>query len=119
MKKNVFLSLLVLASLCHANESLLIGQWQCHFTSEIMDADEVLTINADKSYQLEVSIYGSELVDIGAWQLHGDKLRVHRKTHIARGEKKASDHVFTYSIKQLDKGHLIFQKGKGVSTCTK
>ena len=119
MHKVIALTLLATSSLCHADSSLLVGEWQCKFTSEIIDADEVFTVNQDATYKLVANVFGSEMVDIGKWSLNGNELTLHREIHITGGKEEPSDRTVTYSITKLDNNNLAFPKGKGNLTCTK
>jgi hypothetical protein len=104
---------------CHADSSLLIGEWQCKFTSEIIDADEVFTVNQDATYKLAANVMGTEMVDIGKWNLTGNELTLQRETHITRGKEEPSNRTVTYTLTKLDNNNLVFQKGQGTLTCTK
>jgi hypothetical protein len=119
MRKTTAAILMAMSSVCLADNSLLIGEWQCKFTSEIIDADEVFTVNPDATYKLAVNLFGSELVDIGKWSVSGNELVLHREAHIAGGKKEPSDHTSTHSITTLENNKLVFTKGQGISTCTK
>jgi hypothetical protein len=119
MQKATAILLLAISSVCHADSSLLIGEWQCKFTSEIIDADEVFTVNQDATYRLATNVMGAEMVDIGKWNLNGNELTLHREIHITRGKEEPSDRTVTYALTTLDNNNLVFQKGQGTLTCTK
>lgn len=114
---------MIIGSACHADSSLLIGEWQCKF--EAKDAyseysvDGELTVNRDTTYRLLAKTSGPGLVDIGTWDLNGDELVLHREFHIASGIKEPSKRTTTHSIITLNNNNLAFTKGKGTLTCVK
>lgn len=109
----------LLANIGHSSDSLLIGSWKCKFKSEIIDADQTLTINESGDYKLVASIFGSNLTDLGTWSLQKSILTLNRHTHIKRGKKEESKHTFTHTIKKLNKTSLIYTQGKGISECSR
>jgi hypothetical protein len=119
MNKTTAALLMTISSVCHADSSLLVGEWQCKFESDIIDADEVFTINQDATYKLVANVFGSELVDIGKWSLNDEELLLHREFHIAGGKKEPSDHTSSHAITTLESNRLVISKGQGISTCTK
>lgn len=119
MYKALLLSLLTWTGVCHADGAQLVGNWDCKMTSDYVNADQELTINDDKTYQLVAKLFGSSLVDIGNWSHDGDTLLLHREVHIKRGERSDAVHTFTYSISELADKRLVFTNGTAVSTCSK
>ena len=109
----------LLANMSHASEALIIGSWKCKFKSEIIDADQSLTINNNRNYQLVAKIFGSELTDLGSWSLQNNSLTLNRHTHIKRGKKEKSKNSSSHTIKTLTETTLTYTHGKGISECSR
>ena len=117
-KITALLLFVAFSGVCQAEDALLVGEWRCKLDSKYMKADQVLTVNDDMTYRLVTKMLGTELEDIGRWEIKGKKLILQREFHIKRGRKKASTQTFKHKLKKLDENSLIL-KGKNTTTCSR
>ena len=120
MYKKTVLVLLTLCNISYAETENLVGNWNCKFESDYIDADENLTINKDQTYKKVVRLsFGPTMTDTGKWSLENQKMVLHRHEHDNGKEKSKSDHEFKFSVSILDKNNLVYKTDKATTTCTK
>jgi hypothetical protein len=120
MYKKAILIVLIVSVTSYAEVENIVGNWNCKFESDFINADESLTINKDQTYKKVVRLsFGPTMIDTGKWRLENQQMVLHRTEHDNGKDKTQSDHDFKFTVIKLDKNNLVYKTDKATTTCTK